>query len=107
MDISFSGEVVRVITEHTYTNGLDIGYFGDEEFMNKIRMFHFQLEKLVGSFYGNHYVVEIKPYLSSSIYIGIHDATMTIGSECWSHGKVKELTPKENKDKRIRFSFKK
>ena len=106
MDISFSGEVVRVITEHTYVYGLDISYFGDEELMNKIRMFHLQLEQLVGSFYGNHYAVEIKPYLGSSIYIGIHDGEMTIGSASWSHGEVKELTPKENKDKRIRFSFK-
>ena len=40
MDISFSGEVIRVITEHTYVNGLDICYFGDEELMDKIRMFH-------------------------------------------------------------------
>lgn len=107
MDISFSGEVVRVITEHTYTNGLDISYFGDDEFMNKIRMFHLNLEKIVGSFYGNHYVVEIKLLYGSSIYVGIYNATMTIGSKCWSHGKVKELTPKDDKDKRIRFSFKK
>ena len=76
MHINFSGEVVRVITEHTYVNGLDIRYFGDEELMNKIRIFHLNLEKLVGSFYGNHYVVEIKPYLGSSIYIGIHDAIL-------------------------------
>ena len=107
MDISFSGEVVRVITEHTYVNGFDIRYFGDEELMDKIRMFHLQLEQLVGSFYGNHYAVELKVLHGSSIYIGIHDSEITIGSECWSHGKVKELTPKENKYKRIRFSFKK
>ena len=107
MDISFSGEVVRVITEHTYVNGFDIRYFGDEELMDKIRMFHLNLEKIVGSFYGNHYAVELKVLHGSSIYIGIHDSEMTIGSESWSHGKVKELIPKENKDKRIRFSFKK
>lgn len=106
MDISFSGEVVRVITEHTYVNGFDIRYFGDEEFMDKIHIFHLQLEQLVGSFYGNHYAVELKVLYGSSIYIGIHDSEMTIGSECF-HGKVKELIPKENKDKRIRFSFKK
>ena len=75
--------------------------------MDKIRIFHLQLEQLVGSFYGNHYAVELKVLHGSSIYIGIHDSEITIGSECWSHGKVKELTPKENKDKRIRFSFKK
>ena len=107
MDISFSGEVVRVITEHTYDNGLDIRYFGDEELMNKIHMLYLQLEQLVGSFYGNHYAVELKVLHGSSIYIGIHDSEMTIGSTCWSHGKVKELTPKDDKDKRIRFSFKK
>ena len=39
MDISFSGEIVRVITEHTYVNGLDIRYFGDEELMDKIVCF--------------------------------------------------------------------
>ena len=107
MDISFSGEVIRVITEHTYVNGLDICYFGDEELMNKIRMFHLQLEQLVGSFYGNHYAVEIKVLYGSSIYVGIHDSEITIGSTYWSYGTVKELVPKENKDKRIRFSFKK
>ena len=107
MNIYFSGEVVRVITEHTYVNGLDIRYFGDEELMNKIRMFHLQLEQLVGNFYGNHYAVEIKVIHGSSIYVGINDGEMTIGSASWSHGKVQELTPKENKDKRISFSFKK
>ena len=107
MDISFSGEVVRVITEHTYVNGFNIRYFGDEVFMDKVHIFHLQLEKLVGSFYGNHYAVELRVTSSSSIYIGINDGEMTIGSACWSHGIVEELTPKENKDKRIRFSFKK
>ena len=107
MDIYFSGEVVRVITEHTYVNGFNIRYFGDDEFMNEIRMFHLNLEKIVGNFYGNHYAVEIKPHLGSSIYIGIHDGEMTIGSTCLSHGKVKELIPKDDKDKKIRFRFKK
>ena len=106
MDISFLFFFVRVITEHTYVNGFDIRYFGDEELMNKIRIFHLQLEQLVGPFYGNHYAVEIKVLYGSSIYVGIHDSEMTIGSTCCSHGKVKELTPKENKDKRIKFSFK-
>lgn len=107
MNIYFSGEVVRVITEHTYVNGLDISYIDDEEFMNKIRMFHLQLKQIVGHFYGNHYAVEIKVLHGSSIYIGINDGEMTIGSASWSHGKVQELAPKENKDKRISFSFKK
>ena len=107
MDISFSGEVVRVITEHTYVNGLDIRYFDDEEFMNEIRTFHFKLKQMVGHFYGNHYAVEIKVLHGSSIYVGINDGEMTIGSASWSHGKVQEITPKENKDKRISFSFKK
>ena len=68
-------------------------------------MFHLELEQLVGNFYGNHYAVEIKVLYGSSIYVGIHDSEMTIGSTCWSHGIVEELIPKENK--RIRFSFKK
>ena len=85
----------------------DTGYQVKKELMDKIRMFHLQLEQLVGSFYGNHYAVELKVLHGSSIYVGIHDSEMTIGSTCWSHGTVKELMPKENKDKRIRFSFKK
>ena len=105
MNIYFSGEVVRVITEYTYVNGLNILYFNNEEFMNEIRTFYFKLKQIVGHFYDNHYAVEIKVPYDSSIYVGINDGEMTIGSASWSHGKVKELIPKENKDKRISFSF--
>ena len=33
MNIYFSGEVVRVITEHTYVNGLDIRYFDEVPYL--------------------------------------------------------------------------
>ena len=107
MKFRIEGTVVKVIKEYSVVNnGVTIICNESNDDATLIRKINSKIIDIVGDFYTNHYVIELKSINGCIIYIGINDENIYIGSNYTTYGEERILEPLNNENSNLYINHK-